>query len=147
MVLINKEGKKWNLQGNVTYLLRAKLTDGMRGVILRYQAVSEKDNTAANKGTKMFDFHRLSDARTFVTRTTETKNDKSDRSSLMRTSGTASTTEVNLQPNYIEELWQIFAYYCVTGDPKELRLKCGRLCNSGITAGFIEMVSIQKLWL
>ena len=41
----------------------------------------------------------------------------------MRTSGTASTTEVNLQPNYIEELWQIFAYYCVTGDPKELRLK------------------------
>ena len=123
VVLINKEGKKWNLQGNVTYLLRAKLTDGMRGVILRYQPVSEKDKTAANKGTKMFDFHRLSDVRTFAKRTTETKNDKSDRSSSMRTSGTASTTEVNLQPNYIEELWQIFAYYCVTGDPKELRLK------------------------
>ena len=118
------------LEGNVlTYLLRAKLTDGMRGIILRYQAASETAKIAMEKGAQLFDFHRLSDARTFAIPTTESKNSKSYRRSSMRTQMVRPPNgEVGLQPNYTEELWQIFAYYCVTGDPKELRLKMRSFC-------------------
>ena len=55
VLFVNREGKEWDLTGKVLYLLRSKLTESMRGVILRYQiqqAKEDKDNK--NKTPKIY---------------------------------------------------------------------------------------------
>ena len=69
VLFVNREGKEWDLTGKVLYLLRSKLTESMRGVILRYQIQQAKeDKNNKNKtpnNLQMYDFKRVSNVDAF----------------------------------------------------------------------------------
>jgi hypothetical protein len=125
VVLVNREGKEWDLTGKVSYLLRAKLTDNMRGVILRYHVPNaEQEVVHEKKNLQMYDFNRVSNIDAFPAFMSQVSGSSSSISTYRtKLFETQQRLQQGPPPNYTAELWQIFAYYCVTGDPKELRLR------------------------
>eukprot|EP00943_MAST-04B_sp_MAST-4B-sp1_P006590 g6590.t1 len=125
VVLVNREGKEWDLTGKVSYLLRAKLTEDMRGVILRYHVpTAEQELVHEKKNIQMYDFNRVSNIDAFPDFKSQASGSllsmPTDQDKLFETQ---HRLQQGPPPNYTAELWQIFAYYCVAGDPKELRLR------------------------
>jgi hypothetical protein len=133
VVLVNKEGKEWPVAGRVLYLLRSKLVDAMRGVVLRY-----KQNHGGSP--KQLDV-------------TDGRSQREASFSYLTQTARKAPNEA-LHEDYMAELWRIFAFYCLAGDPKELCMRsrsftklgadCGLYRKHGFSRNIMEVIFDQN---
>ena len=117
ILLVNKECKVWPSHGRVLHFLKSKLNDSMRGVILRYSKRSADGAELSLTQTSIK--HRIA-------RSLRSSTHRHHKHGGQRGDDVADHTII---------LWRIYAYYCVTGDPNELCLRCRSFVKFGQDCG------------